>query len=141
MNFLDRSINKLYKSYKKCSVEYHAGGFFIRKHALYFFVQSNDRVIFIEKQEGLHPFDNDYYKFLSEDLIKGKIFILKSITNNIATFNDGMNEIKIMPSVFSENITENTITEILVDFGEAVQYVLFLEFDSSESLKKFDLDN
>jgi hypothetical protein len=134
MNFLDRSINKLYKTYKECIVEYHAGGFFIRKIALYIFIKNNNSLIVVEKNEGLHPFDNEYPKLISEEFIKGKLFRLNYVSNNIATFSDGIIEVKVMPSVFAENYNDKKLTELLVDFGKDYHYIFFLIFDNSETL-------
>jgi hypothetical protein len=133
MDFLGRSKNKLYKFYKNCSVEYHAGGFFVRKVAMYVFFQTNDSLIFLEKSEGLHPFDNEYFRLRSEELANGKTFKLNNFTNNIATFSDDLNEIKIMPAVFSENYSDKKISELLVDFGNENVQIFFQVFDFSES--------
>ena len=134
MDFLGRSKNKLYKTYKNCSVEYHAGGFFVRKVAMYVFFQPNDSLIFLEKNEGLHPFDNEYCRLQSEELTNGKTFKLNDFTNNVATFSDSLNEMKIMPSVFSENYSDKNISELLVDFGNRNVQVFFLVYDFSEQL-------
>jgi hypothetical protein len=132
MDFLSRSKNKLYKTYENCSVEYHAGGFFIRKAAIYIFFQTNDSLIFLERNEGLHPFDNEYSKLFAKELINGKTFRLIDSRNNVATYSADLGEIKIMPSVFEEHFNNKKVTELLVDFGKGKIQIFFLAFDISE---------
>lgn len=135
MDFLNRVNNKLFKAYKKCSVEYHAGGFFVKKDAMYIFIEPNNSLLFLEKSEGLHPFDNDYSKLISDELsIKGKRFELSNLNNNIATYKSGVDEIKILPSIFTENFNERELTELLLDWRNDKAQIFSLAYDVSKSL-------
>jgi len=134
MGFLKRANNKLFKAYKKCSVEYHVGGFFVRKEAIYVLLKSDNSLIVIDKKEGLHPYDNDYTKLLSEEcVIKGKKFELSNFNNNIATYKNSVGEIKILPSVFSENFNDTELTELIVDWGNDNAQIFSIAFDLSKS--------
>lgn len=134
MNFLNRVSNKLYKSYRNCSVEYHAGGFFVRKDAMYVFLESEKILIFFEKNEGLHPFDNNYSKLISDEIsIKGKRFELINLNNNIASYKSDNDEIKILPSVFNENFNDKDLTEVLIDWGNDRTQIFHIAYDVLKS--------
>jgi|SRR5690606_7531059 len=133
MELTNRLKHKLFKCYKGFSVEYHAGGFFIRKEALYIFFDSTNTLILLEKKEGLHPYDSDYSRLISNELTSdGNRFDLSNSNNNLAAYKSGADEIKIMPSIFSENMNDKEITEIVVDWGND-KVLIFHLIDLKES--------
>lgn len=114
----DKIINKIFKSYCSSSVEYHAGGVFVRKKAVYLVFLSSTNIYYLERDEGLHPKDNDYVFLLSNlnKIKKEKFEIIKSYSNILRL--KSTKEICIVPSIFIESAEQEKLSEILVDWGE-----------------------
>lgn len=115
---VDRIKNTIFKSYKDASIEYHAGGFFIRKRAQYLIFTDN-AVIFYEREEGLHPNDNNYELLLEGLRDKNNLYQ----TGEVISLGENMLEIRVvnnkhmrlMPSIFIENILRDELSEIILD--------------------------
>ena len=129
MDLIDKVKNKIFKSYADVSVEYHAGGFFVRKHALYLVFKANDTVFFLEREEGLHPDDNKYdllVKILETDNGQYQMGKVSAMTNNILQISskDNKDNMRLMPSIFIEGVVQNDWSEILLDKrnGEVILY-------------------
>ncbi|MPR35903.1 hypothetical protein [Salmonirosea aquatica] len=116
MNLEQRVINKIFKSYIGSSIEYHAGGYFVRKKAAYLIFESNNTVYYLEKEEGLHPNDNRYDK-LAENLRDAKLFEFFSVNSHILSFSNSEVKALILPSIFIENLDHQSLTELLIDWG------------------------
>jgi len=87
MEFLDKIKGQLFKSYKNALVEYHAGGFFVRKQAIYIYIDSHNNLVLLNMKEGQHPFDSDYSRLLLEDLShKECVLGFASVKGNLASF-------------------------------------------------------
>ena len=114
----DKIINKVFKSYSSSSIEYHAGGGFVRKKAVYLVFLSNMDIYYFERNEGLHPKDNDYVFLLSnlDKRKKEKFEIIKNYSNLLRL--RSVKEICVVPSIFIESAEEEKLSEILVDWGE-----------------------
>lgn len=131
MNLIDRVKKKVFKSFKDVSVEYHAGGFFIRKHALYLVFKSNDTVIFNEREEGLHPDDNNYdllIKSLEGGSTQYEIGEITSISDNVLKIlvRNTKDYMMLMPSIFIENVVQEDLSEVVLDKrdGQVIVYTL-----------------
>lgn len=119
MNLKIRITNKIFKSYLNSSIEYHAGGFFVRKKAVYLIFFTDDEVYYYEREEGLHPNDNKYDKL--EELQENEVvqsFKLSMINDNMLVMLKSNQRILIVPSIFIENLAYENLTEILVDWGD-----------------------
>lgn len=117
MSLKERVNQKIFKCYLSTSVEYHAGGFFIRKRAAYLIFDRKNMVSLFEREEGLHPNDNKYDLLIKElpnqrDIL---LYEVSSFSDNILKLSNNDKQMKIMPSVFIENIVQESLTEILVD--------------------------
>jgi len=133
MKLIERVKNKVFKSNLSCSVEYHAGGFFVRKQVAYLIFTNTNNVLFYEREEGLHPNDNNYILLINEVVNKNK-----GIVYEVSQPKDSINEIKlickdetllIMPSVFIENLIEENLTEIIVDKIKGKQNIFDFVFN------------
>ncbi|MFY9307572.1 MAG: hypothetical protein WAQ28_00845 [Bacteroidia bacterium] len=134
MEIIERLKNRIYKNYSSASVEYHAGGFFIRKDAIYIQFNSNHCLLFLERKEGLHPNDSVYSELFNKTKNLGKIneFKLESVTENLLIYKSADREIKVMPSIFIENINNEKITEVLIDFGKSETMIFFYVYSEAE---------
>lgn len=114
----DRVVNKVFKSYSSSSVEYHAGGFFVRKNAVYLVFLPNMDVYYFEREEGLHPKDNDYSFLLSNlyKIEKEKFEICQNSSNVVRLKSEKV--IRLVPSIFIESVEKEELSEILIDWGE-----------------------
>jgi len=116
MNLQERVKNKIFKCNLNCTVEYHAGGFFIRKQVAYL-IFTETLCYFFEREEGLHPSDNNYQLLINE-LQNKKGLIEYEITgsgDNILILSNSNLDIKVMPSIFIENVELKNLTELLLD--------------------------
>jgi hypothetical protein len=117
MSLLQRIKNKIFKCNISSSVEYHARGFFIRKKVAYLFFTEKDIAYYFEREEGLHPNDNNYSLLICE--IESRedksIFELSSVIDNILKLTNKENQMQLMPSIFIENVIQENLTEIIVD--------------------------
>jgi len=116
---IDRIKNTIFKTILTVEVDYHAGGFFIRKTASYFVFTSGYEAIQFEREEGLHPYDNNYEILLSQ-IIKEKKGTNYAVTQpnrdvNILKLQNVQEEILCMPSVFLENVNGGYLTELVID--------------------------
>lgn len=112
----DRVVNRVFKSYSSSSVEYHAGGFFVRKNAVYLVFLSSMDVYYFEREEGLHPKDNDYSFLLSnlDKIEKEKFEIIENSSNVLILKSE--KEIRLVPSIFMESVEQEKLSEILIDW-------------------------
>jgi len=129
MELLQKIKCNLFKAYKHCSVEYHAGGFFVRKVALYIFFDTENYFILFERNEGLHPNDNNYNKLIEDvNNIDHNKHILINANSNLLTYKREDKSIQIMPSIFNEQFPTETITEILVDWNDGTNQIFQLVY-------------
>lgn len=117
MSLKERICQKIFKCNLSASVEYHAGGFFVRKRAGYLIFDKKNKALFFEKDEGLHPNDNKYDLLIKELSHQPDVLLYEvaSLSDNIVVLSNNDKQMKIMPSVFIESIVEETLTEIIVD--------------------------
>lgn len=127
MDFIRRVENKIFKTYLHSSIEYHAGGYFVRKLAQYLIIVKEVAYIY-EKEEGLHPNDNNY-DLLVKEIINSKsskLFIVTFFQNNILKLSNKDDEFKLIPSIFIENILTDSLTELLLDTQNSTKIFFFI---------------
>lgn len=129
----NRIANRVFKSYSSSSVEYHAGGFFVRKNAIYLIFLSSMDVYYFEREEGLHAKDNDYSFLLSSlDKIKKEKFEIIQTSSNVLTLKSER-EIRLVPSILIESVEQEKLSEILIDWGENKTLIFNLVYNISEN--------
>lgn len=119
MKLIERVRNTIFKCNLEAVVDYHAGGFFVKKEVSYLIFLHDDQGIFYTRNEGSHPKDYDYENLLVEaqkdkKSIAFKVYQPKMEVNLIELSGEGI-EIKCMPSNFIENVKTHELNEILVD--------------------------
>ncbi|QFZ53924.1 hypothetical protein FEZ18_03450 [Oceanihabitans sp. IOP_32] len=131
----DRVVNRVFKSYSSSSVEYHAGGFFVRKNAVYLVFLSSMDVYYFEREEGLHPKDNDYSFLLSnlDKIEKEKFEIIENSSNVLILKSE--KEIRLVPSIFMESVEQEKLSEILIDWGENKTLIFNLVYTMSGNFR------
>lgn len=132
MKLIDRVKNKIFKSNLTASVEYHAGGFFVRKQVLYLIFTAQNTAFLYQREEGLHPNDNNYKLLYNQIIDDNKIAIYnvaepKTNDDLLYLLNNGK-ELRCMPSIFIENINTEYLTEIILDKWEEKAHVFNLVF-------------
>lgn len=121
-----RVKHNLFKSYRNSSVEYHAGGYFVRKEAMYLFFDSENSLILFERNEGLYP--DDYTKLLEDLQNKNHNKYVLLANSNLLKYKKEDKFIQIMPSIFNEQFSTETVTEILVDWEDGTTQLFQLVY-------------
>jgi hypothetical protein len=132
MNILNRIKNKVFKSNISINVDYHAGAFFIKKNVAYLIFGNDDSVILYYREEGLHPYDNDYEKLLDDLATKKEnqayAICQPNLENNLLKLTNNEKEILCMPSIFLENVNEDELTELLLDKLNGQRHIFTLVY-------------
>jgi hypothetical protein len=121
MNLIDRVKNRIFKCNLGVSVDYHAGGFFVKKQVAYIIFTANNSALIYQREEGLHPNDNNSNnEILLSDVSNEKNEISYAVcqpnTNiNVLQLSNNEKKILCMPSIFIENVNMIDLTEIVLD--------------------------
>lgn len=116
---IDRIKNKIFKCNLSSLVEYHSGGFFVRKQVAYLVFSNTNTAVFYQREEGLHPHDSNY-DFLLHEIINKEKALLYEVSQpnpniNILNVSNSNNKFLLMPSIFIENVVKENLTEIILD--------------------------
>lgn len=120
MELVKRLVGSVYKNNLSVSIEYHGGGYFVRKKVSYLYFRNDKEAKILVREEGLNPND-DNQKLLLQNLRLGQDSRTLSITNSskesfITLLGDPkLHHYYCVPSIFSESASEKEITEILID--------------------------
>jgi hypothetical protein len=117
MKLIDRVCNTLFKGNIRGHVDYHAGGFFVKKEVLYLLFLEKGEAILYNREEGGITIDNNSEILLNEIKKEGIAFnvIQPNETVNILKLFNGQQIILCMPSIFIENVQQQKLTEIILD--------------------------
>ncbi|GHV17698.1 hypothetical protein FACS1894169_13330 [Bacteroidia bacterium] len=120
MDLIKELERKLFKFNVKISIDYHAGGFFVKKEVIYIYIHI-DKVYFLHREENGSPRDSNYEFIVEQIELKLKeenmevYSILQPDKNlNVLELLSDQKELFCVPSIFMENI-EGNISEIAVD--------------------------
>lgn len=92
-------------------------------------------VYYFEREEGLHPKDNDYSFLLSnlDKIEKEKFEIIENSSNVLILKSE--KEIRLVPSIFMESVEQEKLSEILIDWGENKTLIFNLVYTMSGNFR------
>ena len=129
MILIDRVPGKIYKSNIQVTIEYHAGGFFVKKQVSYLLFYDKKMAELFQREEGVHPNDNNL-----DMLIKHTSIIQGKEKYSVSQPSQGVNILKLaneslelycMPSIFIENVMNDGPSEIVVDNRKTGEQLIY----------------